>query len=80
MVGVSASYDGDDTAGVVFDTDECSLDIFWISAVIALDAAVLGVCLVKLEVGWFTVYFTEVVLDGEFGSFLELVVEGGFDR
>lgn len=41
MVWVSAAYDGDDSSSVVFDTDECALDVLWVTAVVVGDVAVL---------------------------------------
>lgn len=79
MVGVSSSYDGYDAAGVVFDTDECALDVLWITAVVVLDVAVLGVGLVELEIGWLALDGAEVVLECALGVFLEFEVEGCFD-
>ncbi len=71
MVGVSASNDGDDGAGVVFDTDEGALDVFWVTTVVVADVAVLRVGLVGLEVGWLTLDIAEVFLECAFGVFLE---------
>ncbi len=74
MVGISATYDGDDASCMVFYADESTLDVLWVSLVV-----VLRVGLVELEVSWFSLNISKVVLECAFGFFLEFEVERGFD-
>lgn len=79
VVGISTTYDGDDASGVVLYANECPLDILWVSSVIALDVAILGMSLVKLEIGWLSLDISEVFLECLLSIFLEFEVERGPD-